>query len=135
MTPKYFHFFDRAGFGLGLLVLAMLAGCVDTPPWGGTSKHPTTAQTQTALGRQDNYVYFPGYEIYYNSNHGQYVYWDGSAWVTRTELPRGVSVEVLLASPSVAMNFHDAPEWHHAAMVRSYPRNWGRPEAIMVSAR
>jgi hypothetical protein len=38
--------------------------------------------------------------------------------------PRGVTVNVLLASPSVKMNFHDAPAQHHAAVVKQYPKNW-----------
>ncbi|HSY74770.1 MAG TPA: hypothetical protein VK810_04810, partial [Dongiaceae bacterium] len=35
--------------------------------------------------------------------------------------PRGVSVDVLFASPSVRMNFHDSPANHHAEIVRQYP--------------
>jgi hypothetical protein len=31
---------------------------------------------------------------------------------------------VLLASPSVKMNFHDAPAQHHAAVIQQYPKNW-----------
>jgi hypothetical protein len=41
-------------------------------------------------------------------------------------------VDVLLASPSVHMNFHDSPANHHAEMLRQYPRTWradgGRPD-------
>lgn len=113
----------------------MLTGCVDSPPWGGIAKHPTTAQIQAVLGRQDSYVYFPGYEIYYNHTTDQYVYWDGNAWVAGIEPPRGVQLEALLGSPSVAMNFSDAPERHHATVVRSYPHNWGSPVSVMASSR
>ena len=132
MNAKNFRF---VGFGLGLVVLVTLAGCVDSPPWSGTSKVPSAAKLQSALGRKSSFVYFSSYEIYYNSTNRQYVYWDGSAWDTRTEPPPGVSVRALLASPSVAMDFHDAPDGHHAAVVRSYPRNWRHPEVIMASTR
>jgi len=75
----------------------------------------------------DDYVYYPGYEVYYSSNRHNYVYRDGRNWVTRPAPPR-VSVDVLLASPSVQMDFHDAPAQHHSTMIKSYPKNW-RPTA------
>jgi len=31
---------------------------------------------------------------------------------------------VLLASPSVHMDFHDSPAKHHAEMIHKYPKNW-----------
>jgi hypothetical protein len=34
---------------------------------------------------------------------------------------------VLLASPSVKMDFHDSPAQHHAAVVKQYPKNWSPP--------
>ena len=77
---------------------------------------------------QDDYVYYPGYEVYYSSSRHQYAYREGRAWVSRPA-PRGVSVNVLLASPSVRMNFHDAPAQHHSAVVQQYPRNWKPPGA------
>jgi len=72
---------------------------------------------------QDNYVYYPSYQVYYSSNRRQYVYMEGSSWVTRPA-PRGVSVDVLLSSPSVRLDFHDSPAQHHATVVRQYPKNW-----------
>jgi hypothetical protein len=36
---------------------------------------------------------------------------------------------VLLASPSVRMDFHDSPEKHHAMMLQKYPRDWKRADA------
>ena len=67
-------------------------------------------------------MYYPNYGVYYSPIHG-YAYMEGGAWVSRPA-PRGVSVDVLLASPSVRMNFHDSPANHHAAVARQYPRNW-----------
>jgi hypothetical protein len=75
---------------------------------------------------QDDYVYYPDYEIYYSSSRHQYAYLEGGAWVSRPT-PRGVSVNVLLRSPSVRMDFHDSPANHHAEMVRQYPGNRAQP--------
>jgi uncharacterized protein YijF (DUF1287 family) len=72
---------------------------------------------------QDDYVYYPSYAIYYNSSRHQYAYLEGDLWVW-APAPRGVAVEVLLASPSVHMDFHDALARHHAEMLQKYPRNW-----------
>ncbi len=51
----------------------------------------------------------------------------GNRWV-RTSVPRGVTVQMLFTSPQVKMDFHDSPENHHANVVRSYPKNWGKPD-------
>ena len=49
----------------------------------------------------------------------------GDAWVTRDPSRRSViSADVLLASPSVKMDFHDSPDHHHADVVRKYPKNY-----------
>jgi hypothetical protein len=42
----------------------------------------------------------------------------------------GVSADVLLASPSVRMDFHDSPANHHADMAKKYPKNYkaARPD-------
>ena len=72
---------------------------------------------------QDDYVYYPNYGVYYNSYRHQYAYLQGGAWVS-APAPGGVSVDVLRASPSVKMDFHDSPARHHAEMVHKYPKNW-----------
>jgi hypothetical protein len=66
------------------------------------------------------------YGVYYNSSRHQYAYQDRGAWVSRTA-PSGVSADVLRASPSVKMDFHDSPAKHHAEMVQKYPKNWAPP--------
>ncbi len=75
---------------------------------------------------EDDYVYYPDYEIYYSSSRHQYYWPEGGAWVVRPA-PRGVSVDVLFASPSVRMNFHDAPANHHAEIIRQYPKHSAPP--------
>ena len=110
---------NQAGFVLGAVILGTLAGCttyVDRPSQGSVYEAPPVVV-------QDDYVYYPDYQVYYSSRRHQYAYLEGGAWVSRPA-PRGVSVNVLLASPSVRMNFHDAPANHHAEIVRQYPKNW-----------
>jgi len=77
---------------------------------------------------QDDYIYYPSYQVYYSSTRHHYIYLEGRSWVSRPAPPR-VSVGVLIASPSVRLNFHDSPAHHHAALVRQYPRNWAPPGA------
>jgi hypothetical protein len=81
---------------------------------------------EQAVVVQDDYVYYPGYEVYYSNSRRQYTYRDGRSWVWRPAPPR-VSAEVLLASPSVRLDFHDAPSVHHAKVVRQYPKHWAPP--------
>ena len=112
----------KAGFVLGAVLLATLTGCVAyvDGPRAGTQAEPYVFMAQ------DDYVYYPSYECYYSVSRHQYAYREGNAWVARPA-PRGVSVNVLLASPSVKMDFHDSPAQHHAAVVKQYPKNWSPP--------
>jgi hypothetical protein len=123
------------GAGLSLLMLVLLMGCAGSPRWHDSSRHPTNAQIQAVLGRLDSYVYYPAFEIYHNTAKDQYVFRSGGAWVTQNDPPRDVDVDALLASPSVAMNFDDAPARHHQVVLVLYPRNWGRDESALASAR
>jgi hypothetical protein len=116
---KFFFSAGKAGIVLNALLLLMLTGCgnnVNVPDAGVTVASP-------AVVVQEDYVYYPSYEIYYSSSRHQYAYLEGGAWVSQPA-PRGVSVDVLLASPSVRMDFHDSPAQHHAAVVQKYPKNW-----------
>jgi len=121
-VKKLFLKTDKVGFMLGAVLLGTLTGCVGyvDGPRAGYYAEPSVAVVQ------DDYVYYPGYEVYYSSSRHQYAYREGRAWVSRPA-PRGVSVNVLLASPSVRMDFHDSPAQHHAAIVRQYPKNWAPP--------
>jgi len=125
MINKRFYFkAGSIGFALSGALLVTLTGCVGyvDGPRAGTYVEPSVVE----VGVQDNYVYYPTYGIYFNSYRNQYAYMDGGAWVSRPE-PAGVSVNVLLASPSVRMDFHDSPANHSAEMARRYPRNWAAP--------
>jgi hypothetical protein len=115
------HFFraDKAGFVLGAVFLVTLTGCVGyvDGPRAGIYAEPQV------FAVQDDYVYYPNYECYYSVSRHQYAYREGNAWVARPA-PRGVAVDVLVASPSVRMDFHDSPAQHHADVVKQYPKNW-----------
>ena len=100
---------SAAGFALGAALMFNLTGCV--------------GEVDADYAGPDDYVYYPGYGIYYNSGRHQYAYLNGDVWVM-APTPRGVSVDVLLASPSVKMDFHDSPERHHAEMMKRYPKEW-----------
>ncbi len=100
-------------------LLGTLTGCVGyvDGPSAGYYAQPGVVVVQ------DDYVYYPQYECYYSVSRHQYAYREGNAWVSRSA-PHGVSANVLMASPSVKMNFHDSPAQHHAELVKQYPKNW-----------
>lgn len=111
--------FSRITSQLTLLVgagaLAFLAGCYTGPERTGyRSSGPGPVIVQ------DDYVYYPGDEVYYNNTRHQYVYRDGNAWVNRPQPPHGWAQN----APSVHVDFHDAPERHHAEVTKTYPKNW-----------
>ena len=116
---RFFFKAGKARFVLAAVLLATLTGCegyVEGPRAG------VYAEPQVFVA-QDDYGYYPNYECYYSVSRHQYAYREGNAWVARPA-PRGVSVNVLVASPSVRMDFHDSPAQHHAAVVKQYPKNW-----------
>ena len=121
---KHFLGANKAGFVLGAVLLATLTGCVGyvDGPRAQVYSEPSV------FVEQDDYIYYPGYDVYYSSSRHQYAYMDRGAWVSRPA-PRGVSVDVLVASPSVRMDFHDSPAHHNTQVVRQYPRNWAPPES------
>jgi hypothetical protein len=128
-NKKYFLKTNNVGFVLSATLLMALAECVSSANGQGigiTITPPVVAVVPPVV--QDNYVYYPSYGIYYNSGRHQYAYLQGGAWVN-TPAPGGVSVDVLRASPSVNMDFHDSPANHHDAMVRQYPKNW-KPSGV-----
>jgi hypothetical protein len=87
---------------------------------------PPPVQVEAAVVVQDDYTYYPGYQVYYSNSRRHYVYLEGRSWVSRPTPPH-VSVDVLFASPSVRLDFHDAPAIHHATVVQQYPKHWSPP--------
>jgi hypothetical protein len=120
---------SKIGLVSGVALLGALTGCVgyvDGPRRGDVYVQPPSVQVEAGVVVQDDYVYYPAYQVYYSSNRRQYIYQDGRSWVTRPTPPR-VSVDVLFASPSVRLDFHDAPSFHHSQVVRQYPKHWAPP--------
>jgi hypothetical protein len=111
------------GLALAAALLVTLTGCVGYVggPRAGVYVEPPVVDMGFAA--QDDYIYYPDYACYYSVSRHQYAYRDGNNWVSRPA-PRGVSVDVLMRSPSVKMNFHDSPANHHAVVARQYPKNW-----------
>jgi hypothetical protein len=124
--------FSKIGFMFGAALIGLLTGCVGYVD--GPRHHtrvyapapPPPVYLETAVVVQDDYVYYPSYQVYYSGSSRQYVYIEGNSWVRRPSPPR-VSVDVLLASPSVQVDFHDAPARHHSTVVQTYPRGWTPP--------
>lgn len=112
------RFGPRLGLALAAALLTTLTGCV-----GYVEQPVSSGPYVEATVVQDDYVYYPNYECYYSVSRRQYAYREGNSWVSRPA-PRGVSVNVLVASPSVRMDFHDSPANHHDNVVRQYPKNW-----------
>ena len=94
----------KIGFVSYAALLGALTGCVahvDGPRHERVYVQPPPVQVDSGvLMVQDDYVYYPGYQVYYSGRTHQYIYQDGRSWVTRNGPPR-VSVDVLFASPSV----------------------------------
>jgi len=111
----------KVGILLSAALLATLPGCVGEVR--GPSAEVYVAPPVVEVAAPADYVYYPGYHVYFNSTMHQYAYMEGSVWVSRPSFP-GVSVDVLLASPSVRMDFHDSPANHNTEIARAYPRNW-----------
>ncbi len=99
---------------------------MDGPRHARVYAQPPPVYVESGVVVQDDYVYYPGYQVYYSRNRRQYIYRDGRSWVSRPA-PSRVSVDVLLASPSVRLDFHDSPAVHHATVVRHYPKHWAPP--------
>jgi hypothetical protein len=120
---NFFFKSDKVGLVLCVALLGTLTGCVgyvDRPSQGSVYEEPP------AVVVQDDYVYYPNYQVYYSSSRHQYAYREGNTWVSRPA-PQGVPVNVLQSSPSVKMDFHDSPANHHAEVVQKYPKNWMPP--------
>jgi len=119
---------NKVGFVLGAVLLAALTECVGNADGQNVviTVPPPVVMTPAVI--QDNYTYYPSYGVYFNKHGHQYYWLKGDAWVTQPE-PQGVKADVLLASPSVDMDFHDSPANHHKEMLQKYPKNW-KPSAV-----
>ena len=121
----------KAGFALNTGLLIALTGYLSFANGQGIRvsvplpvvvvSPPVVVAVSPVVVAQDNYVYYPSYGVYYNTSRHQYAYMDGGVWLLRPA-PMGVSADMLLASPSVKMDFHDSPANHHAAIAKKFPK-------------
>ena len=123
-NQKLTNVVEKSGLLAGASLLVILGGCITA---GGGHARYEGAPVQTAVVVDDDYDYYPAYEVYYSSSRHEYVYRDVNNWVHRNEY-RNVTPEALHAAPSVRVNFHDAPENHHATVVKQYPKTWKQPD-------
>jgi hypothetical protein len=120
---------SKISLAFGVVLMGVLTGCVgyvDHPHHARVYSQPPPVYVEREVVVQDDYIYYPSYQVYYSSNRRQYVYRDGRSWVSRPTPPR-VSIDVLFASPSVRLDFHDSPSFHHDRVVKQYPKHWAPP--------
>jgi hypothetical protein len=122
IDKKFFLKANTGGLVLCAALFGTLTGCVGYVDGPRAGVYVAPPVVDAGFAAQDDYVYYPDYECYYSVSLHQYAYRDGNNWVSRPA-PRGVSVDVLMRSPSVKMNFHDSPANHHAEVVKQYPKN------------
>ncbi len=122
-----FYRTNQVGIGLGVVLLSTLAGCTT-----GQTGHPHVAavyETPPVVVIQDDYVYYPDYQVYFNNTRHEYVYQDDGAWISRPA-PPNIAAAALRASPSEKLERGDFPAHHRSVMiVRQNPGN-GAPPGI-----
>ena len=133
---KYCLLNKPAGWVLCLSLLGSVVGigCANHRP--GFAERQQTAPYAVepyAFLALDDYTYYPQFETYYSARQHKYAFYTQGAWMLRPRFT-GVPLDVLLASPSVKMTFHDDPANHHAVMLVKYPRTWTAPAAAVTTS-
>ncbi len=114
---------------LSAALTGALTGCVgyvERPNHNAMYVQPPPLQMEPEVVVVNDYVYYPGYQVYYSRSRRQYTYPKGRKWESHPTPPH-VSVGILAAAPSVRLDFHDSPANHHAAVIRQYPKHWTPP--------
>lgn len=109
---------------IGPIAIILGAGALTLFPSCAGTSGGVYASSGPAPVWDEDYVYYPGYETYYSRNHNFYYYRDHDRWVRNANPPRQWANN----APSVHVDFRDAPDRHHADVVKHYPRNW-HPQA------
>ena len=125
INKKLFFKTDKVGLVLSAAFLVTLTGCVGyvDGPRAGIQVEPAV-QVDAGFVAQDDYVYYPGYQMYYSSQFGTDSMIGKALRGWRGRRHEGSRLTCCMASPSVRMDFHDSPANHHAAVVKKYPKNW-----------
>ena len=120
---------NRIGFALSAVLLTMLTGCASN---GERSQANATFETPPVVKIQDDYTYYPDYQIYYNNTRHEYVYLENGSWLSQPNPPR-VSAGVVQASRAEKLAPGDFPAHHRATLVvRQHPGNDNFPELEQV---
>ena len=121
------NLFPKTSCICGAAFLLALTGCVGyvRGPGAGVYVGPAV-EVNAGFAMEDDYIYYPGYQMYYGSRSHRWYDYESSRWMSRPA-PRYLSPRVIRASPSVRVDFHDSPAAHHAQVIQTYPRNW-RPD-------
>jgi hypothetical protein len=114
----------KAGLCVGALAIGFLAAPAVWAQDVHVGMNIPVPSVNVQVGAPDDYVYYPKYGAYYSPAHHRYYYQDHSSWGWNATPPAAVTPDVFLQAPSVKMNFHDAPDKHHADIVRQYPKDW-----------
>jgi hypothetical protein len=130
INKKHFLKTNKAGFVLGAVLLAALAESAGRAgvtveigvPVPVVVVAPPVVVAAPAVVIVDDFIFYPNYAIYFNSSRHQYAYLEGGAWIFAAA-PVGVTIDVLVASPSIHMDWHDSPANHHSEMIKKYPGN------------
>jgi hypothetical protein len=122
INNKFYFKAGPIGFALSGALEVTLTGCVGyvDGPRAGVHVAPPAVEA----GVQDNNACHSSHGIYFRS-YNQYAYMKVGAWASRPK-PVGVSIDILLASPSVRIDFHDSPA-NNSMEISRHPRNWAPP--------
>jgi hypothetical protein len=113
----------KTGMFAGALIVGSLAASTAWAQDVHVGVNIPAPNLNVQIGVPDDYVYYPKYGAYYSPSHHRYYYQDHGSWSWH-DRPVGVAPDVFLKAPSVKMNFHDAPDRHHADIARQYPKDW-----------
>jgi hypothetical protein len=117
--------------GLGALTLLGLSGCATNgDPFSGLTRILSFPGYVNREVVQNEYLYYPEYDLYYNRNSQQFLSVENNRWVTRNH-PRNVSAERVFASRSVRIDGYSTPEQHRNAYYeQNRYRSSSRPSPV-----
>lgn len=103
--------------GLGAIALLAVSGCVTNEDAAGGVAVFGNPGYQTRTVVQNDYFYFPDYDIYYNRASGEFLSVENGRWTSRNR-PLNVPVNRLLASRAVSVNTYISPQHHREVYLR-----------------
>ena len=96
---------------------AVIVVQADTTPRGGFAW-----ERHSWYQRNQSYLYYPGYDVYYRSSDHMWFYSDRGQWRSNRNLPDGIRIDF---NRSVTLNMAtDRPYQFHQQVSTSYPSNY-----------